>query len=159
MSAIGVPLTIAILDDDPSRIQAMKESVSRQLPRCREVTFDNAPDMIEWLQKHWMEASILSLDHDLGLERVRNGELFDPGTGRDVVNYLATQTPFCPVLIHTSSGFAAAEMEIVLEGSGWQSSCVTPSIEKHRRLWSSENALMWISDEWIGKVTAALKDK
>jgi hypothetical protein len=63
--------------------------------------FDNAPDMIAWLEKHLTEVVLISLDHDLGANRQRSGKVFDPGTGRDVVDFLVQHPPGCPVIVHT----------------------------------------------------------
>jgi hypothetical protein len=137
--------TIAILDDEPKRIRAMIECVSKGLPGCHVVTFDNAPDMIGWLEKHLEDASLICLDHDLGPNRSRNGQTFDPGTGRDVTDYLALRRPVCPVLIHTTNSLAAPGMAIVLDDSGWVHSRLAPY-----------NDLEWLSADWICKVRRAL---
>lgn len=99
--------------------------------------FDNAPDMITWLDEHLLEVVLLSLDHDLGPNRDRNGEIFDPGTGRDVVDFLAQKTPVCPVIVHTSNGDRAPGMMFALEYSHWTKCRVVPY---------DGNA--WISQVW-----------
>ena len=67
--------------------------------------------MVLWLGDHLEEANLICLDHDLGPNRKLNGIVFDPGTGRDVVDYLTTRKPHCPILIHTSNSMAAPGME------------------------------------------------
>lgn len=82
----GVATTIAILDDDPERIEAMVHALSSHLPDIAPATFDNAPEMIDWLGEHLSQCRVICLDHDLGPNRTRDGNVLDPGTGRDVVD-------------------------------------------------------------------------
>jgi len=109
---------IAILEDDEGRSVAMRNRLAESFPHCDPVLFDNAPDMIEWLRNNLTSTVLISLDHDLGPNRIRNVEVFDPGIGQDVVNYLSTQKPICPVIIHTSNYLAAPGMELMLNDSG-----------------------------------------
>lgn len=145
---MGTPSTIVILDDEPNRIRTMTECLSSGLPGCRIITFDNAPDMIDWLRKHLEDASLICLDHDLGPNRSCNGNVFDPGTGRDVADYLASRKPVCSVLIHTTNSLAAPGMVMVLDDSGWPNSRVAPY-----------NDLEWVSADWIGEAREALGTK
>jgi len=139
------PLKIAILDDEPERIREMNRWLSESVSGCEIVTFDNAPDMIAWLSDHPDGLSLICLDHDLGPNRTRNGEVFDPGTGRDVADVLATKKPVCPVLIHTTNSLAAPGMAMVLDDSGWTQSRVVPY-----------NDLEWVGADWIVEVRAVL---
>jgi hypothetical protein len=109
------------------------------------VVFDNAPDTVEWLQDHLEGAALICLDHDLGPNRDRDGEIFDPGTGRDVVDHLVTRKPCCHVLVHTTNSLAAPGMTMALEDAGWSWSRVVPY-----------NDLEWVRADWIGCVVKAL---
>ena len=80
---------IAILEDDPDRTCELTKCLHAQCPGYEVVVFDNAPDMIAWLALHLEELRLVCLDHDLGPNRIRDAEVFDPGTGRDVADYLA----------------------------------------------------------------------
>jgi hypothetical protein len=132
---------IAILEDDDERVAAMRYRLEEYFSGYSPVFFDTAPDMIEWLWDHLKSTVLVSLDHDLGPSRIRNGEAFDPGTGQDVVNYLATQKPLCPVMIHTANYLAAPGMELMLSESGWTCSRVIPV-----------NGLEWIDNAWIHEI-------
>ena len=88
---------------------------------------------------------LICLDHDLGSNRVRNGEAFDPGTGRDVADYLATREPACAVIIHTTNHLADPGMAMVLEDSGWEQQRVVPY-----------NDRQWIREVWIKAVSELL---
>jgi hypothetical protein len=74
---------IVILDDEPERIQEMVRWLSHRCPDADVVVFDNAPDMIDWLEDSLEESRMICLDHDLGPNRCRDGRSFDPGTGRE----------------------------------------------------------------------------
>lgn len=136
---------IVILDDEPERIEEMIRCLFPKMPSYPVVTFDNAPEMIDWLVEHLRELALICLDHDLGPNRVRNGEVVAPGTGRDVADYLATQTPVCPVLVHTTNNLAAPGMAMVLDDAGWLHARVVPFDD-----------LEWIRTAWIPAVTEAL---
>lgn len=139
---------IAILEDDDERVAAMRGRLTESFPQYNCVFFDNAPDMIQWLHDHLRSTVLISLDHDLGPNRIRNGEAFDPGTGQDVVSYLATQQPLCPVIIHTANYLAAPGMEMMLNESGWTCSRVIPV-----------NGLEWIENDWADEVRKYLANK
>jgi hypothetical protein len=138
--------SIVILDDEPRRIEEMKRCLAIHLPKCDVVCFDNAPDTIEWLINHSEVAKLICLDHDLGPNRQRHGAVFDPGTGRDVADHLASQTPTCPILVHTTNSLAAPGMELVLTDSGWRHLRVVPY-----------NDLEWIGQVWIAQAMEALQ--
>jgi hypothetical protein len=139
---------IAILEDEGVRTAAMRVRLRESFPQYNCVFFDNAPDMIQWLHDHLRSTGLISLDHDLGPNRIRNGEAFDPGTGQDVVNYLATKQPLCPVIIHTANYLAAPGMELMLNESGWACSRVIPV-----------NGLEWIDSAWVPKIRKYLGGK
>jgi hypothetical protein len=134
------------MDDASERIDAMREAIEKHLPEVGVVFFDNAPDMIDWLEDSLASVSLLCLDHDLGPNRERDGAVFDPGTGRDVVDSLAVVTASCPVLIHSSNGPAANGMRFALEDAGWQVERVVPF-----------DAMGWISEAWSSQVRDMLR--
>ena len=133
---------IAVLEDDSDRLAAIQARLCESFPQYKHVPFDNAPDMIDWLRAHLPKVAAISLDHDLGPNRQRGGEVFDPGTGRDVADFLATCPPRCPMIIATTNSFARPGMELVLHNAGWQTFKVLPSGD-----------LEWIDKGW----TAALR--
>jgi hypothetical protein len=137
--------TVAILDDEPDRLDAMIPLLRDRYPTLRIVTFDNAPDMIRWLSDHLAECVLLCLDHDLGSSRMREGMSFDPGIGRDVVDILAMEPPTCPVVIHSTNKPASLGMELALQEAEWSCSRVTPYED-----------LLWVHEVWIGEVVEAI---
>ncbi len=137
---------ITILDDEPDRIAVMVPLIRQRFPDRRLITFDNAPDMIEWLKSYLSDCVLICLDHDLGPNRARGENVFDPGTGRDVADFMATCPPICPVVIHTTNSMAAPGMEMVLCDAGWPCSRVIPYEDTR-----------WISESWIGAIHTALR--
>ncbi|WP_339735622.1 cyclic-phosphate processing receiver domain-containing protein [uncultured Gimesia sp.] len=130
--------TIVILDDEIDRLEAMTAVLSKRLPGYEMVTFKNAPDIVAWLASNISSAAIISLDHDLFPQSEDDP---DPGTGRDVADFLATQSPVCHVIIHTTNSLAAPGMELALNDRGWTSSRVMPF-----------NDLEWVTVWWVREV-------
>jgi len=136
---------IAILDDEQERLRAMLPLLARDYPGCEVATFENAPDMIAWLVVNLHRARLLSLDHDLGPTQRRGDESFDPGTGRDVADFLAGRPAVCPIILHTTNHLAAPGMVDVLETSGWEVTHVVPYGD-----------LAWVKERWIEEVRRVL---
>ena len=126
---------IAILDDELPRVHAMQAALRKRLPNYPAVFFLNAHDAIAWFRQNLSQAALISLDHDLFPQ---TPEEPDPGTGRDVADYLASRDPVCRVIIHTTNAPAAVGMGMELEESGWVHSRVVPY-----------NDLEWVEAWWI----------
>jgi len=117
---------VAILEDDERRRNGMQPILAALLPGSPAMFFENAPDMLVWLRERLGEVVLLCLDHDLGPNQQRGGEVFDPGCGRDIADFVAAHQPSCPVVIHTTNSYAAPGMVAVLEQAGWFVSRVVP---------------------------------
>jgi hypothetical protein len=108
--------------------------------------FDEAPAMIAWLGAHLEECALISLDHDLGPSRRIDEEFRDPGTGRDVADFLAARKPACPVIVHTSNPLARVGMELALQSAGWKVVRVYPQFDTD-----------WIGTHWLAVVLELLR--
>jgi len=137
---------IAILEDESDRSVIMRKLLTENFAELKPAFFENAPDMIEWLTESLPQVRLISLDHDLGANITRNDEVFDPGTGRDVVDYLITRKPVCPVIIHTTNYFGGDGMKFALLDNNWQTHRIIPF-----------NDLNWITQDWFEKVKELLK--
>jgi hypothetical protein len=137
-------MILLLLEDDDRRTEAMVR-VLAALPDVELVRHDSAPDTIAWLRDHPDAAALIVLDHDLGPSRLRDGERFEPGIGRDVSDYLLELTPSCPVLIHSTNGPAAFGMQFSLESAGWSVTRVYPFDD-----------LEWIARDWFPEVVRLL---
>ena len=104
---MGAP-TSSILEDDPGRMIAFRKALAGL--SFEVVIMDNAPDMIEWLDTGLARAVLICLDHDLGPSRLRDGTRFEPGSGRDVADWLAARPARCPVVVHSANGSAVPSM-------------------------------------------------
>ena len=123
----------------------MGRILADSFPHHQAVFFDNALDMIAWLPGHLAETALICLDHDLGASRFREGERFEPGTGRDVVNEIAQHKPCCPVVIHTTNYNAAPGMILALESGGWSVERVVPFDD-----------LAWLDRTWLPCLKSSL---
>ena len=141
-----MPRVIAILEDDPRRTAAMRQVLSKVASDLEQKVFDNSPDMIEWLEAHFEDVVLLSLDHDLNSHSEHNGEVVDPGSGRDVADYLATRPCSYPVIIHSTNYNAVLGMCRALDDAAWKFSCVVP-----------HDDLDWISSTWAQLLSRILR--
>jgi hypothetical protein len=129
---------IVILEDNPDRRDAMAARLQDRYPQYTRFFFHEPAKLIEHLSRALSQALVISLDHDLDLIPRSDGSLFDPGTGMMVVDWLATQPPVCPVIVHTTNLPAAKLMKRRLQSAGWQAQRITPYDD-----------LAWINAEWF----------
>jgi len=140
---------IAILEDEDRRIERMREILTRLYPSHQVVFLETAPDMIAWLGENMTKVVLLSLDNDLGPNQKRDGQVFAPGTGQDVVHVLARHAPVAPVIVHSTNLAAAPEMVTELEAAGWAVHRVQPY---------GDRDLDWIGESWEEMVVVCLGD-
>ena len=137
---------ILLLEDDPSRVSAMRSVLSDLLPTAQLAAFDNAPAAIDFLEQHCADTILISLDHDLGPTRQLDPARCDPGDGRDVVSHLCTCTPTCPVIVHSANYAMVPVMIESLRDAGWPATIVTP----YSQLQHGWIALEWRNEiEWL----------
>src|SRR5260221_120612 len=129
---------VVILEDDPSRVRAMRGVLAELLPGVEVLAFDNAPDAIDFLRVYCDRTILISLDHDLGPSRVRDGAAFEPGDGRDVCAFLGECRPACPVIVHSANYQMVMVMVEMVRECGWATTIVTPY---------SQLAPWWIGQE------------
>lgn len=134
-----------VLENDPERVSAMQDALLSEMPSVKATYFDNAPDAVAWLSRNLNAVDLISLDHDLGPEATRDGQPFDPGSGRDIANYLKERTPRCPVILHTDNFFVRPTMQAALDAGKWDHTYVAPG-----------NGNSWVLRQWIPKVREAI---
>src|SRR5688572_13139436 len=117
---------IVILEDNEDRQVLMRECLQSGQSPFSVHFFKTATEAIAWLRSHLRETVFIALDHDLELVEGTDQQFLDSGTGRDVADYLATLTPVCPILIHTTNVFAGIGMETVLKEAGWRTKRIVP---------------------------------
>jgi hypothetical protein len=129
-----VPAYIAILEDDLRRLAAMRECVASHQPAYEIAAFDNADEMIGWLEDHLAEVALISLDHDLPLMQMREGVRVDAGDGRMVADWLAGRDATCPVIVHTSNeNFGPGMMRVLRDGAGRIAASIRTKIARGSR--------------------------
>jgi CheY-like chemotaxis protein len=116
-------LTVLILEDDPTRINRFKSVLSGLGSSIDLKVWRSAKEMIKELGNYIQTATLISLDHDLA--PIEHGDQ-DPGDGLDVAKFLASQTPVCPVIIHSSNVSRSDAMEGALELEDWIVKRVAP---------------------------------
>jgi hypothetical protein len=134
---------VVVLEDDPSRVAEMRRVLSDLLPLAEMLVFDNAPDAVAFLTIYLPQTVLISLDHDLGPLRFRDGEPFEPGDGRDVASFLLGRHPCCPAIVHSANYQMVMVMIEMLRESGWSATIVTPYSQLEHG---------WIEREWRAEV-------
>lgn len=136
---------ILILEDNAERAAAMASCLAERFPQFEIEALGDAGSMTQALHVAWDRLTCIALDHDLEMIAGKHGNLIDPGTGREVVEFLITRPPVCPVVIHTTNTAAATEMERCLLEHGWNVARVTPFDD-----------LAWIRSDWFPAVRRAI---
>lgn len=117
------PRLILILEDCPDRTARFR-SVVADLKRPTELRiWSSAPAMIAELDRWLPQTRLISLDHDL--EPI-DSSVPDVGDGLDVARVLASKTPVCPVIVHSSNRERSDWMIGELELGGWEYHRVPP---------------------------------
>ncbi len=140
-----MPMKIVVLEDNPDRVRVMRDCLEDRFPHFECRFFGRAAEVTEYLEVNLADTIVICLDHDLELEPTPSGEPIDPGTGREVADYLAGKVPVCPVVIHTTNASAAQGMEMVLKDARWKTYRVLPF-----------NDLEWIPTDWFRAVRRAI---
>ena len=140
-------MKILVLEDNRDRRDAMRGCLADRLYTYESVFFETPKPMLGYLREHLGEAICISLDHDMELVENGDGRLSDPGTGREIADYLAAHSPQCPIVIHSTNSAAAEGMEAALKESGWVVHRVSP--------WGD---LEWVHSSWLPTVRRAILD-
>ena len=126
---------VLILEDSDDRINRFK-SVLKKVDYSRQVEiWRNAERMIQEVDALLASARLISLDHDLDQAA---SETRDPGNGLIAAKFLATRSPSCPVIIHSSNIERSYMMDDELRATGWTSKRVVPLGDD------------WVEAEWSG---------
>jgi hypothetical protein len=140
-------LEIVILEDCLDRQATMTACLADRFRHYPVRFFEAAGPMIAYLESNPKTAIAIALDHDLEFIQGKNGSLTDPGTGRDVANFLAERAPVCPVVIHSTNSPAAVGMKMALDEAHWTTYRVVPFGD-----------LEWIPEVWIQAMRRAIVD-
>jgi CheY-like chemotaxis protein len=131
-------LKIVILEDNKDRQTVMRACLADRFYTFDAHFFDEAGEAIRFLDANLADTVVISLDHDLDLKPGPDGSSVDPGTGRQVADFLAGREPVCPVIVHTTNSLAGDTMVTVLNDAGWKTRRVVPFDDTH-----------WIETAWF----------
>lgn len=136
---------VAILEDNSDRRTIMRRCLSDRFYTFEHRFFDNAHEMVRFLESELDGCIAIALDNDLEMIEASDGHLIDPGSGRDVVAHLLTREPMCPVIIHTTNTDAAAASMENLKEAGWTVRRVIPFDD-----------MAWIESDWFYAMRRAM---
>ena len=129
--------SVIILEDEQPRMDRFIPTIEAIDANLKIVRWLDAHVMVREVDAVLSDACLISLDHDLYV-----GD--DPGDGMDVANYLATLSPCCPVIVHSSNTDRGRAMIGELEYAGWQCYRVLPFGDD------------WIEAEWRNLVKSII---
>lgn len=138
-------MKILILEDDSRRCEAMRDCLSDRFVKFEVLFSPTASQMRQLIEQHFGETILIALDHDLELIETEDGSLLESGTGREIADLLASRSPVCPVVIHSTNSPAAVGMQMVLDEAGWETHRVLPFGD-----------LEWIPKVWFRAVRDAI---
>ena len=144
-SSMSAQLQIAILEDNRDRSIVMRECLADRFSQYDIRFFVTAGEMITHLRMNLDRVLAIALDHDLDLIPTDPRRNIDPGSGRDVADFLTTQAAVCPVLIHSTNAPAAFGMMTELEEAGWTCERVIPDPGED-----------WIRNDWFPQFRNAI---
>lgn len=123
----------------------MQRLLGTNLPQCSIHIFPTAKQVTSFYSQFKDEIVLIALDHDLEDLYDPAGNLLDPGTGRDVSDFLSCQKPTCPSIIHSTNRLAVDGMEFDLVEARWNVQRIAPYGD-----------LDWIEEAWIPAVMQTL---
>lgn len=133
---------VLILEDNEERIAGFRNAINKLGDDFDLYVWRDAKVMVRECSKYFDEVVLISLDHDLNeMDKDRT----DSGTGMDVVTFLVSCRPVCPVLIHSSNTPCAYSMMNELRFAQW-------TVERVGPIGSD-----WIETTWLNKVRILLK--
>ncbi|TWT38875.1 cyclic-phosphate processing receiver domain-containing protein [Blastopirellula retiformator] len=135
---------LLMLEDDPDRIQRFLAIVVKNYPHAELSIHRTAPAFIAAYETLTATPDLICLDHDLFPDSVDDP---DPGDGRDVAAFLASQPALAPVLIHSTNARAAESMLFSLRDAGWNVDRIAPLGED------------WIEAYWFGVASEMIAGK
>lgn len=117
------PHLILMLEDESERLIRFENVLSNLGDSVEWRHWRTAPDFIAGFQACRRKPSLICLDHDLFTDHPDDP---DPGDGRDVAEFMATQPACCHVIIHSSNSHAADSMYFTLLEANWDVEKIAP---------------------------------
>ena len=137
------PFLILMLEDESDRLTRFDSVLSKLGEAVEWRHWRTAEDFIAGFKSTDRPPGLICLDHDLFTDHPDDP---DPGDGRDVAEFMATQPPCCHVIIHSSNAHAADSMFFTLSDANWD-------VEKFAPLGQD-----WIESYWWDTAKPWLKN-
>ena len=134
-----------VLEDNLERMNSFREAAELFIPPQELKVWRIAQHMIAEIDEFLPEATVISLDHDL-YRHEKNDP--DPGTGREVAEYLTKFDPVCPVIVHSTNTDAAWGMYNELTHARWKVELIHHLDEPR-----------WIQEKWVSLVRKVCADE
>jgi hypothetical protein len=136
---------IVILEDNADRQAVMRACLADRFYTFDAHFFDDARETIQFLDAHLADTLVISLDNDLELKNGPDGQSVDPGTGREVADFLAGKALGCPVILASTNSFDVDAMEDEFRDAGWKTCRVVPFDDMN-----------WIQTDWFFAMRRAI---
>lgn len=133
---------IAVLEDDPGRVEVMARWLKDRLWMYEHFFSDDPDTLIGHIRPRLNDVLAVSLDHDLHGRPDGNTTV----TGMMVAEYLTGVPPTFPVLIHSTNEREAARMRLLLKRKNWKVKSVVPFDDTN-----------WIGAEWYPTLARSLR--
>ena len=117
------PFLILMLEDESDRLTRFDSVLSKLGEAVEWRHWRTAEDFIAGFKSTDRPPGLICLDHDLFTDHPDDP---DPGDGRDVAEFMATQPPCCHVIIHSSNAHAADSMFFTLSDANWDVEKIAP---------------------------------
>ena len=117
------PFLILMLEDESDRLTRFDYVLSKLGEAVEWRHWRTAEDFIAGFKSTDRPPGLICLDHDLFTDHPDDP---DPGDGRDVAEFMATQPPCCHVIIHSSNAHAADSMFFTLSDANWDVEKIAP---------------------------------
>lgn len=119
----STPRLILMLEDESERLERFASVLAKHGDTIEWRHWRIAPNFIAGYQSTDRKPALICLDHDLFVDKPDDP---DPGDGRDVAEFMATQHPCCHVIIHSSNAHAADSMLFTLKEANWDVEKIAP---------------------------------
>ena len=114
---------LLMLEDENARLERFEAVLSQFAKHVEWKHWRTATDFVEGFKSQERSPTLICLDHDLFTDHPNDP---DPGDGRDVAEFLATQSACCHVVIHSSNIPAADSMLFTLTDAKWDAETIAP---------------------------------
>ena len=137
------PFLILMLEDESDRLTRFDSAISKLGEAVEWRHWRTAEEFIAGFKSTDRPPGLICLDHDLFTDHPDDP---DPGDGRDVAEFMATQPPCCHVIIHSSNAHAADSMFFTLSDANWDVEKIAPLGQDWIESYWWDTAIPWLKN-------------